>query len=190
MSSPSSIPGLIPIEDGDSSDTTRNSKIWSLRTGEAYRRPGGAKAVIGHNSITFYPRNTFPKTRNRATVDSSPPRSHTPDISTESALTPSTGVRSHATLGNSTLANSGPNNSLPHSLQMRPHLDSPPVSRPPPPPPQPLSSPTRFLSRLISGDCPAINPHRPTRLLGIRGQAKNKWYAVIIGRRTGVFDDW
>jgi len=30
----------------------------------------------------------------------------------------------------------------------------------------------------------------PTRLVSTPGANKVKWYAVVVGRRTGIFDDW
>jgi hypothetical protein len=34
------------------------------------------------------------------------------------------------------------------------------------------------------------SPRQPSRLVSTPGAKKPKWYAVVVGRRTGVFDDW
>jgi hypothetical protein len=36
----------------------------------------------------------------------------------------------------------------------------------------------------------SINPATPCRLISSPRKSKKKWYAVIVGRQTGVFDDW
>src|ERR1700691_1642184 len=33
-------------------------------------------------------------------------------------------------------------------------------------------------------------PQMPSRLVSTPGASKTRWYAVVVGRRTGVFDDW
>jgi hypothetical protein len=35
-----------------------------------------------------------------------------------------------------------------------------------------------------------MNPSTPCRLINTPGKKKKKWYAVTVGRQTGVFDDW
>jgi hypothetical protein len=35
-----------------------------------------------------------------------------------------------------------------------------------------------------------VDPPTPRRLVGTPGRVKSKWYVVIVGRKTGVFDDW
>jgi hypothetical protein len=37
---------------------------------------------------------------------------------------------------------------------------------------------------------PAPAPATPRRLVQVDGANKNRWYTVIVGRRTGIFDDW
>lgn len=59
-----------------------------------------------------------------------------------------------------------------------------------PPPSTPNGRPGQVYSRLRVGDCPPVNPNSPVRITAIPGCKKNTWYAVIAGRRTGVFDDW
>lgn len=37
---------------------------------------------------------------------------------------------------------------------------------------------------------PDIGPPTPSRIIGTPGKKKGKWYVVIVGRKTGIFDDW
>jgi hypothetical protein len=34
------------------------------------------------------------------------------------------------------------------------------------------------------------HPNNPTRLVQFHGRSKKTWYSVVVGRQTGVFDDW
>ena len=45
-----------------------------------------------------------------------------------------------------------------------------------------------------SDSCPSTSvrpePPTPSRLVSTPGAKKSKWYVVLVGRRTGIFDDW
>lgn len=53
------------------------------------------------------------------------------------------------------------------------------------------STPSRSTSRPMTPVAtPSRSVHHPSRMMETPGRTKNKFYVVVVGRRTGVFDDW
>jgi hypothetical protein len=50
-------------------------------------------------------------------------------------------------------------------------------------------TPTLTSGSSLSTHAP-LGPPTPARLVSTPGTVKPKWYAVVVGQRTGVFDDW